>query len=349
MVIVMKKILTATLCAATLLLTGCGNQQPPVEVIATKVLAADGTITLTHDGKISLSDERKIKSTVSGNVVATFFTEGDTIMEGQPLFQIGAKDDATALVRAKAQLGESMTALARETSELQRAEVQLKQNKISAAEVDAKRLTVEDRQAEVAERQQRVYRLEDAALTGMVFAPISGQLDSERAQLGAAVTADETVLATIGKGDPAVVRFEVSSEEKHCLISSDTLKVTLKLANGTIYPHVGTLNFVEASTVQVAFANPDGRLTAGAAAQVVLDGVNVSKVLLIPENAIQQRGEDNYVFVVATNKEAALKKISLGGKLGNYFIVNDGLKADDSVIVDGLTNLREGTPLKFKE
>ena len=344
----MKKFLTVMLCAATILFAACGNEQASVEVTAAKVIAADGALTLTHDGKISLSDELKVLSPISGNVVATFSENGSAVTEGQKLFQIGTQQDAKSLVQAKAQLGESMTALAREMSELQRAEVQLKQNAVSAADVDDKKFAVENRRAEVAERQERVKQLEEAQSSGTVIAPKSGTL-GERIQLGAAVTANETVLATIGKGDPVAVRFEVSSEEKHCLISSAALKIKLKLADGKIYPHEGSLNFVDASTAQVTFTNPDGTLQIGSAAQVVLDGVNVSKSLLVPENAIQRRGEDNYVFVADKNKKAALKKISLGGKLGNFFIVNDGLKANDSVVVDGLTNLREGTPLKFKE
>lgn len=344
----MKKFLTAMLCAAILLLTGCGNEQPPVEVTAAKVIAADGTLTLTHDGKISLSDELKVLSPISGNVVATFSEVGVPVTDGQKLFQIGTQQDATALVQAKAQLGESMTALAREMSELQRAEVQLKQKAISSAEVDDKRYKVDDRRAEVAERQERVKQLEEAQSEGTVLAQKSGTL-GERIQLGAAVTAKETVLATIGRSDPATVRFEVSNEEKHCLLSSAALKVTLKLADGTTYPHEGTLNFIDASTAQVTFANPDNTLQIGEAAQVVFDGVNVSKVLLIPESTIQQRGEDNYVFVVDKNKSAALKKISLGGKLGSLLIVNDGLTAGDSVVVDGLNNLRDGAPLKLKD
>lgn len=348
MVIVMRKFLTATLCAAILLLTGCGNEQPPVEVTAAKVIAADGTLTLTHDGKISLSDELKVLSPINGNVVATFSEVGAAVTEGQKLFQIGTQQDATALVQAKAQLGESMTALAREMSELQRAEVQLKQNAISPAEVDDKRFKVDDRRAEVAERQERVKQLEEAQSSGTVLAHKSGTL-GERIQLGAAVTANETVLATIGRGDPSVVRFEISAEEKQSLLSSAALKVTLKLADGKIYPHEGTLNFIAPATVEAVFANPDGTLQIGEAAQVVFDGVSVSKVLLIPESAIQQRGEDNYVFVVDKNKSAALKKISLDGKLGSLFIVKDGLTADDSVIVDGLNKLREGTPLKLTD
>lgn len=344
----MKKFLVILLFASTVLIAACGNRQPSVEVTAVKVMAANGSVTLTHDGKFSLSDALKVIAPISGNVVATYSEIGSTVKAGQPLFQIGTQQDATALVQAKAQLGESMTALAREMSELQRAEIQRKKNAVAVQEVDDKRSAVDNRRAEIAERQERVKQLEEAQSAGTVFAAKDGIL-GERIQLGASVIANETVLTTIGNGDPSVVSFEVSAEEKQCLMSSNALKVTLKLADGKLYPHEGTLNFIEASTVEASFANPDNTLPIGGAAHVVIDGVNLSKALLVPESAVQRSGDDNYVFIVAQNNEAALKKISLGGKFGNLYIVNDGLKADDSVIVDGLTNLREGTPLKFKE
>ncbi len=340
----MKKFLTALLLVTTIFLTGCSDE-PSVEVTATKVLTVD-KMTVNHGGKISLGGEQKILSRVSGNVVATYFNVGQAVVEGQPLFKIGKQLDDAQLLRAKASLAESMTALAKETAELHRAEAQLANNAATAREVDEKKFAADNRRAEVDERQALVQKLEDDAAIGIVYAPTSGQIGDEHVKLGATVTADETVLATIGRSDPVVVRFEISDEEKHCLRSSPALKITMQLADGTIYPHEGKLNFDDTSTVEAVFDNPDGRLISGAAVQLVFDGVSVPDVLFVPESAIQRRDGENFVFVVTANKTATEKKISLGGKIGTYFIVNDGLKADDSVVVEGLTNLREGTPLK---
>lgn len=343
----MRKFFTAVLAAMTIFFAACGNDQPPVEVAVEKVISANETLAITHDGRISLSGEQKILSPVSGNVVATFFERGQDVTEGQPLFQIGRKEDATALLQARTALTDAMTALARAQSELAQAQAKLRQHAATEQDVAEKSFAVEDSLALLDERKTHLQQLEEASAAGTVFAPVAGHIGVETVPLGSPVTANETVLAAIGATNPAAVRIEISDDEKHLLQTSPALKITLKLADGSTYPRAGNLNFVEASTAEITFDNPTGRLLLGDDVQISIDGLNAPKTLLVPESAVHQRDGGNFVFVVDSNKTAALKKLSLGGKLGKYFIVNDGLKAGDSVVVEGLTKLREGTPLKF--
>lgn len=323
----MRKFLAYVLLMVTTIFFAACSNEPPVDVKVAEVISADETLTITHDGKISFSYEQKLLSPVSGNVVTTYFEHGEQVAEGQPLFKIGNAKDETELRKARAALGESMTALAREIAE--------------------KNPAAADRQAEVDERRAIVQSLEETSKAGIVNAPRAGQIGTETAQLGAQVTAGETVLATIGTSNPVVVRFEVAAEEKHLLTSSDALKIRLRLTDGTTYQGAGHLKFADATTVEAAFDNADDSLTVGRAAQIVIDGLKIPKVLLVPESAVQHRDGGDFVFVVDSNKRAALKKFSQGGKLGKYIIVNDGLKAGERVVVEGLTNLREGMPLKI--
>ena len=344
----MRIFFTAVLAAMTVFFAACGNDQPPVEVAVANVISADETLSITYDGRISLSGEKKILSPVSGNVVATFFERGQDVTEGQPLFQIGRKEDATALLQARTALTEAMTALARAQSELAQAQAKFRQHSATEQDVAEKSFAVEDSLALLDERRAHLQQLEEASAAGTVFAPVAGHIGVETVPLGSPVTANETVLAAIGATNPAAVRIEISDDEKHLLQTSPALKITLKLADGSTYPRTGNLQ-IEASTAEIIFDNPTGRLLLGDDVQISIDGLNAPKTLLVPESAVHQRDGGNFVFVVDSNKTAALKKLSLGGKLGKYFIVNDGLKAGDSVIVEGLTKLREGTPLKFRD
>lgn len=323
-----KFLIYALLTVTTIFFAACSNE-PSVPVTAAQVIVADGKTVITHDGKISLTDEQKIFSPISGNVVATFFERGGNVVEGQALFKIGNATDESDLLKARAALGESMTALARALAE--------------------KNPAADEIQAEIDERRAVVQKLEDAAQNGIVYAPTAGKISVDTVQLGAHVTANETVLATIGSDNPVAVLFAVSDVEEHFLTTSDTLKVTLKFPDDTIYPREGTLNFAAADMIKAEFDNPTGRLALGDGVQVVIDGLKISGAMLIPERIIRHGDDGNFVFVVDSNKKAALKKISLGGKLGSYVIVNDGLKADDFVIVDGPKNLREGTPLSVND
>lgn len=309
------------LVTCTLLLAGCSDEAP-VEVKTEKISAADN-LTLTHDGKISFSSEVMVYSNVSGTVVEKFFKDGDDVMAGQTIFKIGSQEAENELREKKAKLAESMAKLPREL---------------------AAKNPVDKLQADIAELQMEIDLLEEEASAGMISAPIAGQIGIDNARLGAEVKANETVLAKIGSINPAVVRFEVSAEEKNFL-QAGTPKVTLKFPDGTTYHRAGTLKFIDDKTAEVTFDNTEEILLLNNDAVIELGDVKIANALLVPESAIQQRDGENFVFV-DENKTAVLKKVSLGGKFGNKFVVNDGLKTGDSVVVEALTNLREGTPLK---
>ena len=314
----MKKFYTIFL-VMMIFFTGCSNE-PLVEVKTEKVLSDGGTLTISHDGKISLSHELMIYSNVSGNVLEKYFKDGDEVEEGQKLFKVGNQEAESELLQAKAALGETMTNLTKEM---------------------AKKNPVEDLQAKIYELQESIKTLEDESAAGMIYAPITGQLGIDNVQLGGAVLANETILAKIGRNNPVVVRFEVSTAEKNFLTASEP-KVSLKFSDGTTYPRAGTIKFIDDKTAEATFDNPDGILLLGNTAQIELDGVKISNALLVPENAVRQRDGENFVFV-AEDSKATLKKVLIGGKVGNKIIVNDGLKSGDSVVVEGLTNLREDT------
>lgn len=296
------------ICAATLLLAGCGNEEPS-DLNTEKISATDGTLTLSHEGKISLSHELMIYSNVSGTVIEKYFKDGDEVTERQPLFKVGKQETETELLQAKAELAESMTTLAKET---------------------AQKNSVEELQAKINELQERVKVLEEDSVAGMVYAPITGQLDINNVRLGENVLANETILAKMGRDNPAVVRIEISAEEKKFLAESAP-KISLKFVDGMSYNHAGKLNFVDDTTAEITFDNPEGLLLLGNTVELEFEGVKVSNAVLVPESAIQQRDGENFVYVIDENKNSVKKKISLGGKVGTQFIVNDGLKAGDRV------------------
>ena len=309
----MKKFL-ALICAAIIFFAGCGNETA-LEVKTEKILPTNETLTLTHEGKISLSHELMIYSNVSGKVLEKYFKDGDEVTEGQKLFKIGEQDKETELLQTKAALGEAMTKLAKETTQ-----------KNSAAEL----------QAEIYDLQERVKILEDELAAGVIHAPITGQLGIKNVRLGEDVQANKTVLGTIGRTNPAVVRLEISAAEKNFLTAS-TPKISLKFSDGMSYPRAGTINFLNDTTAEVTFENPEGLLLLGNTVQLDFEGVKVSDALLVPESAIHQRDGENFISVVDDNKEIVQKKISLGGKIKDKFIVTNGLKAGDSIVIEDET------------
>ena len=180
-------------------IAGCSNE-PPVSVTTEKVLAVNDSFALTYDGIISPSNEIKIFSPVSGNVMEKYIKDGSDVAEGQMLFKVNGLGQHSDYLQAKKELAEAMTALSKA----------LVENDSSALELQRK----------VNEKQALVKRLEDESAMGIIYSPKSGRLGAEVAPLGMPVTENETVLATIGNINPVAVNVEISEAEKKIFATS---------------------------------------------------------------------------------------------------------------------------------
>ena len=196
----------------------------------------------------------------------------------------------------------------------------------------------------------------------IVYAPMSGRLGIDDVAVGTLAAAGSTPLATIGLVDPVYVQFAVSEQEYLRLSREEerphsNFKISLTLADGSIYPYQGQFaeydrtlgNETGTLIIRTLFKNPKGLLVPGMYARVEIEGLQIPNAMLVPERALQQLLGETLVIVAQSDNKSAVRKIQLGEKIGSYYVVKSGLKADDWVIVEGLTNLREGMPLEVTQ
>lgn len=361
---------------AGFLLTGCGDeapnpeeqQAPATRVKAVKILSTDAPLTLSYSGQVVDRDEVNVQSRVSGNVVEKYVKGGQDVVAGQALFKIDSRQYESAVLQAKANLAKSQTTLAKERVDLQRDEELWQSRAISQQTLDNQRAAVQAQQAEVAANQALLQKAEDDLADTVVYAPISGRLGIDDVPVGTYSTAGNTTLATIGLVDPVFVQFAVSEQEylrfsrgaQQAIERGEAepnWKITLTLADGSTYPYPG--HFAEFDrtlgsetgtlTVRTIFQNPKGLLVPGMYTRVEIAGLNIPGALLVPERALQQLLGETMVIVAQSDNTSAVRKIELGEKIGSYYVVKGGLKADDWVVVEGLTNLRDGMPLEVTQ
>ena len=370
------RIFPAIILAAALLLTGCGGEDTdelalenyPTKVKAMKVLTTDAPITLSYSGQVVDRDEMTVQSKVSGSVVEKYVKGGQHVVEGQMLFKIDDRQYQSALLEAEAKLAKSKTNLAKEKIELQRDEELWQANAISEQTLTNQRIAVKSQEAEVAANEALLQKAKDDLADTIVYAPMSGRLGIDDVTVGTLATAGNTPLATIGIVDPVFVQFAVSEQEYLRLSRAETgpnasdstdpdLKISLTLADGSIYPYQGQFaeydrtmgNETGTLTIRTLFSNPDALLVPGMYARVEIIGLKIPNAMLVPERALQQLLGETMVIVARSDNTSAVRKIVLGEKIGSYYIVKSGLKADDWVIVEGLTNLRDGMPLEVTQ
>lgn len=371
------RILPAIICAATLLLAGCGGgedaenqalEEMPTKVKAIKVLTTDAPITFSYSGQVVDRDEMKVQSKVTGSVVEKYVKGGQDVVEGQILFKIDDRQYQSAVLQAEANLAKSQTNLSKERVDLQRDEELWQSNAISEQVLANQRATVKSQESEVAANEAILQKAKEDLADTIVYAPMSGRLGIDDVPVGTLATAGNTALATIGVVDPVYVQFAVSEQEYLRLSRADTgpnagsspqpnLKISLTLADGSSYPYQGQFaeydrtlgNETGTLTIRTLFKNPNGLLVPGMYTRVEITGLKIPGAMLVPERALQQLLGETLVIVARSDNTSAIRKVTLGEKIGSYYIVKSGLKPDDWVIVEGLTNLRDGMPLEVTQ
>jgi membrane fusion protein (multidrug efflux system) len=309
-----------------------------------------------------------VRALVGGLLLKRGFEEGGKVARGQLLFQIDPSPYQVALSRAEAQLDQAQASLrqvqdnfARVEELSRRAVATDKQKEEALAARDQARAIVQAAQAEIASTKLNLSYTE-------VVAPIAGVTSLQSPAIGTLIQAQQTLLTTITPQDPAYVSFSFTDEELQGfrdlnerrakpIVDAD-LSVELQYANGRLYAHRGRIDTSaprvdpQTGTIQAraVFPNPEGLLLPGQFVRLRILGITLLDAIAIPKEAVSQGPQGPFVYVVDANDAAELRPVRLGRQVGLDWVVSEGLKAGDRVVVDGVIRVRAGakvTPVKF--
>ena len=196
-----------------------------------------------------------------------------------------------------------------------------------------------------------------------IYAPMSGQLGVDDVAVGTFVTAGQTTLVTLGSPDPIFAQFSISESDYLHFMTVQSMQsnhnpigVTITLADGKEYPFEGKIvevdrelaNNTGSLIMKAIFPNPSGLLMPGMFARVKLSGEVIPNAILVPQRAVQQLLGKSFVMVVGADNKSESRTIELGDQVGSYFVVTKGVTTNDTVVVEGLTSLREGVEMDVK-
>lgn len=364
-----KKMLGAALAAVMMIaavVAGCGSdgqkqQANGVAVKAMQVTTRDVPIRYTYSGQVTARDEVKVQSRVGGVLVEKMVEGGATVYAGQPLFRIDSRQYEAALYNAKANLADAEARLANAHLDTQRYAELVAQNAISQQQYDTQLSVEQQYAASVAAMRALVDKAQDDLDDTIVVSPVNGRMDLSDLAVGSLVTAGSTTLATVSSVDPVFVQFTMSEAEylrlaqrnQGALPSEWGSEVSLILSNGMKYTGVGHIAQVDRGigqttgslSLKAQFANAQQVLIPGMFARVTIQDGMRNGALLIPQRAVQQVLEKTFVTIVGADNKAVSREITLGDKVGSYWIVESGLTTDDVVVVEGLTKLQDGLAL----
>ena len=338
---------------------GPAGGMPPPEVEVISVTPRDVARTLEAPGRLQAVRTAEVRARVEGILERRSYTEGSEVKAGQVLFQIDSRTLAANVAAAKASLarGEAQKLIAGQN--LERIQSLVASNAVSKQELDQAMAAKAQANADVAAAQAALSRAEIDRGYATVTAPISGRIGRAQVTEGALVGKGEaTPLASIEQYDPIWVNFSQSSADFLNLRESmrggkskaSQAPIRLLLENGREYPHPGKLLFndlaVDPATGSVGlraeFPNPDRTLLPGQFVSVRFPVALVEGVIVVPQRAVQVSPQGQAVLLVGGDGKVMAQPVKTGGLSGSDWIIAEGLKGGERVIVEGVQKARPG-------
>ncbi len=331
---------------------GPGAGMPPPEVDVITVTSGNATLTQDLPGRLQAYRTAQVRARVEGVIEKRLFQEGSDVKAGASLFQIDARTYKAAAESARADL-----AIARQTVE--RYVPLLKIKAVSQQEMDL--ADAKAKQAEAA-----LIRAEEDLENASVPAAISGRIGRTLVTEGALVGKGEaTLLATIEQLDPIHVNFTQPGADvlrlKQAVKSgklrrAESASVEMLLEDGSVYPQAGRIFFSDmavdpatgAVSLRAEFPNPQRELLPGMFVRLRFPQARADNAIRVPQRAVQANPQGQFVMIVTPDGKAAPQPIKTGGMAGSDFIIAEGLKGGEQVIVNGLQKARPGTVVVAK-
>ncbi|MFG1351366.1 efflux RND transporter periplasmic adaptor subunit [Xanthobacter autotrophicus ATCC 700552] len=339
---------------------GAGRSRPEVGVVT--VHPQSVAITAEMPGRTTASLVAEVRPQVGGLIKARLFQEGSEVKAGEALYTIDPASYQASYDSAVASLQKAEAAVPSAQAKVERYQTLIKQNAVSKQDYDDAVASLAQAKADVASAKASVATAKINLDYTVITAPISGRIDKSSLTPGALVTAgQDTVLTTIRTLDPINVDVTQSStnllnlrqaiKEGRIKISGDNVKVRLKLENGTLYPHPGTLEFtsshVDTTTgtygVRVEFPNPDRLLLPGMYVRALVEEGVAPDSFLVPQRGVTRNTKGEQVaFVVTADGKVEQRVLTVGRSVGNSWLVGDGIADGNRVVVEGSQFVRTG-------
>ena len=355
--------------SVALLLAGCGNTKaapsaPPVTVQVTPVLQQNTPI---YSEWVAILDgyvNAQIQPHVTGYIIKQNYREGSVVKKGDVLFEIDPRPFRAALDQAKAQLAQSEAQLGKAKLDVERDTPLAQARAIAQSQLDTEVQARLGAQAQVAAAKANVEQAELNLEWTKVTSLVTGIAGIAQVQIGNLVSPN-SILTSVSQVDPIKAYFTVSEQEftdfhrrfpTEATVEEQRRRIPLQLvlADGTVYDKPGRISFADrevnpatgALRIAGLFPNPGNLLRPGGYGRIRASVRSHENALLVPQRAVIELQGSYQVAVVGNDNKVSIRPVSVGERVGKLWIVNEGLKPGERVVVEGQMKVRDGAPVK---
>jgi membrane fusion protein (multidrug efflux system) len=350
-------------------LLGCGQKEappppgpPPVKIAS--VVQQDVPQYSEWVAQLNGDTNAEILPKVQGYLLKQDYKEGFFVAKGQLLFEIDARPFEAAMDQANAQLAVSKADLSKAETDRTRDTPLAAQSAIPQKQLDNDVAAESAAKAKVDAASAMVQQAKLNLEWTKVYSPIEGVAGVATSQVGDLV-GPNTKMTVISKVDPIRAYFSISENQYlqnasriSAVIAGATrtgnLPVEYIQANEITYPSMGKIILVnrevssQTGTIQFAaeFPNPNAVLRPGGFGRVRIKTGDNKGALLVPQPAVIEVQSAYQVAVIDADNKASFRPVKVGDKVGKNWIITDGLKPGEKVVVEGFQKLRDGTAVQ---
>jgi membrane fusion protein (multidrug efflux system) len=368
-----RRLIKAVLAGlALLLLSGCGQKQaaappPPPDVEVVDVEQRDVPIYSEWVAALDGYVNADIRPQVTGYLIKQNYREGTVVRKGELLFEIDPRPFQAALEQTKGQLAQAEAQLGKTTLDVARDTPLAQQSAIPQAQLDndiqanaAAKAIVSANKAQVEQAQLNLSFTSVRSLVDGIAGLAKGQIGD--------LVGPTTVLTTVSQVNPIKAYVAISEQEymrfatriseasQGKQVAGAVKNLELVLSDGSLYPHKGWVVVadrqidVKTGTIRIAgaFDNPGGILRPGQFGRVRAATRLAKDALLVPQRCVVETQGSYQVVVVGADNKASIRPVKVGERIGQQWIITEGLKPGERVIVEGIQKAKEGAPVNPK-
>jgi membrane fusion protein, multidrug efflux system len=353
----------------------CGKKEEPKtappaqEVMVMTVTPKTVPATMEFVAQASSSHQVEIVARVSGFLEKILYREGEVVKEGQIMFQMDQKPFQAQVAAAKGEVENRRAQLWTAQANLDRIKPLAEQDAASKSDLDNAIGSVKSAEASVYEAQAKLDKAQLDLSYTTIKSPVTGVTGKALLREGSYLTPSGTnaQLTYVAQLNPIWIDFSISQNQRASLgeevrkgrlsLPKDQgYEVELQLSDGNLYPHRGKVSFADPSfsketgtfLVRAEVPNPKTELRPGMFVKAILKGAVRPNAIVVPQKAVQQTPNGHTIYLANAKDQAEIRPVMVGDWIGEDWIINQGLKAGDRVIVEGFQRLAPGAPVKPK-
>ncbi|MCH5600925.1 efflux RND transporter periplasmic adaptor subunit [Niabella ginsengisoli] len=352
--------------ALLLTLVACkGKQQAgppanaPVPVVVVQVSESGNTVYYDeYPATLVPLNQSEVRPQVTGYITGIHFKDGAKVSKGQKLYTIDQQTYQANYQAALADVAVQETNLIKAQKDAERYHALDKQDAIAKQQVDYADAALAAAKKQVAAAKASANAVRANVNFATIYAPFSGTIGISQVRLGTSVVAGQSILNTVSTDNPMAVDFVIDQKEIYRFSKLQSAKnnvdSTFSLAFGDdVYPQHGKIQIIDravdpqtgAIKVRLVFPNDNQMLKAGMSGTVRVLNSASSRSVLIPYKAIVEQLGDFFVYAVGDSSKVSQRKVTLGTQIGPNILIKEGLQAGETIVVEGVQNLREGAKI----